>query len=77
MNNREDITKYFRDYKNRVNDILILFINKSISSDVFKLNMLEDINDLEDTITILLSRLEEESKNMQKTYNLLSERILQ
>jgi len=63
MNNREDIIKYFRDYKNRVNDLLILFINKSISSDVFKLNMLEDINDLEDTVTILLSRFEEESKN--------------
>ena len=77
MNNRDNIIKQFRDYKNRVNDLLILFINKNISSDVFKLNMLEDINDLEDTITILLSRLEEESKNMQKTYNLLSERILQ
>jgi hypothetical protein len=63
MNNREDIIKYFRDYKNRVNDLLILFINKSISSDVFKLNMLEDINDLEDTVTILLSRFEEESKS--------------
>jgi hypothetical protein len=63
MNNREDIIKYFRDYKNRVNDLLILFINKNISSDVFKLNMLEDINDLEDTVTILLSRFEEESKN--------------
>lgn len=58
MNNREDIIKYFRDYKNRVNDLLILFINKNISSDVFKLNMLEDINDLEDTVTILLSREE-------------------
>ena len=63
MNNREDIIKYFRDYKNRVNDLLILFINKSISSDVFKLNMLEDINDLEDTVTILLSRFEDVSKN--------------
>ena len=63
MNNREDIIKYFRDYKNRVNDLLILFINKNISSDVFKLNMLEDINDLEDTVTILLSRFEEESKS--------------
>ena len=63
MNNREDITKYFRDYKNRVNDLLILFINKSISSDVFKLNMLEDIRDLEDTIIILLSRFDEESKS--------------
>jgi len=63
MNNREDIIKYFRDYKSRVNDLLILFINKSISSDVFKLNMLEDINDLEDTVTILLSRFEDVSKN--------------
>jgi hypothetical protein len=63
MNNREDITKYFRDYKDRVNDLLMLFINKSISSDVFKLNMLEDIRDLEDTIIILLSRFGEESKN--------------
>ena len=63
MNNRENIVKQFRDYKNRVNDLLILFINKNISSDVFKLNMLEDINDLEDTVTILLSRFEEESKS--------------
>ena len=61
MNNREDITKYFRDYKNRVNDLLILFIDKNISSDVFKLNMLEDINDLEDTISILVSRIDKES----------------
>lgn len=63
MNNRDNIIKQFRDYKNRVNDLLILFINKNISSDVFKLNMLEDINDLEDTVTILLSRFEEESKS--------------
>ena len=61
MNNREDITKYFRDYKNRVNDLLILFIDKNISSDVFELNMLEDINDLEDTISILVSRIDKES----------------
>jgi hypothetical protein len=61
MNNREDITKYFRDYKNRVNDLLGLFINKTISSDVFKLNMLEDIKDMEDMINILVDRLEKDN----------------
>jgi hypothetical protein len=47
MENRDVITKYLKDYRARVEELVNLFTNKTINAEVFKLNMIEDVNDLE------------------------------
>jgi len=59
MDNTEIIITAFRDYRSRINDLITLYGNKMISVDVLKLNISEDLNDLEDTIKYLISQMDD------------------
>ena len=56
MSNREAIIKYLRDFRDRIDELLDLFSKKIINFDVLKLNLGEDISDLEDRIKNLFSK---------------------
>ena len=59
MDNREVVVEYLRKFRKRVDDLIFLFLKKTINLDVLKINLNEDLSDLEDRLVHLISKMED------------------
>lgn len=56
MDNIESVSGAFKDFRERIKDLIKFYDKDLINLETLELNLNEDLNDLEDTVKILMSK---------------------